>query len=828
MKKESLKTKSSKSVVKPPRKTYIVDTNVLLSDPESLFAFAENEVILPLTVIEEVDKNKTKPSEAGANARETARKLADMIKTNPPGTLKTGLTLKNGGLLRIVSIADLPDTGAMTKDWDETSKDNHILHVCYGLSKQAKKEGKPAPIFVTRDILLRVKCDFLEIPCEDYKKSSVADNPDRIFTGTCTADVPPEVIQAFFEATGPAENNTEFDCIVDSYIDHQLSPNEFITLKGEDDAEEASSAVVRYIDSNKPLKLVKQLNQQAKKPVFGLVPRNKEQTLAMELLLDDSIRLVTLIGKAGSGKTLLSVAAGLHLVLEKKKYKSLVVCRPVVPVGNDLGYLPGPVPLHTKVLTPDGWKMMGSIEKNSFVIARDGTPTKVLQTFAKGQKEIIEITFEDGVKIECCEDHPWSVYKTNNTKARVLQTKSIEKIQNENGWDKKWWNRLFIDLVEPVVFSPLSKPLPIHPYVLGSILGDGCVTAKYANEFSTSDQESIERINSLLDPQMTLSHKSGQSYSFSMKANIGNVKRVNNKLTEAINGLGLRGKSSRTKFIPKEYLFSSISERFSLLRGLMDTDGYCSKDGSDVSYTTTSKLLADDFKSLVMSLGGMAKVNYSENKFQSYTISVSFSKKEDCPFSLTRKSERWKPRKNRMLRRIESVKRTGVFAEMKCIAVENPEHLYVMDHFVVTHNSKQEKLEPWIAPIKDNLRHLLFSGRKGKQNEETLQNYFDNGVIEVEAITYLRGRSIADALIIIDEAQNLTAHELKTIITRVGDNTKIILTGDVEQIDNMYIDSVSNGLAIAVEKFKPFEIAAHITLVKGERSELATLAASLL
>ena len=478
MKKESIKTKTSK-IAKPPRKTYIIDTNVLLSDPESLFAFAENEVILPLTVIEEVDKNKTKPSEAGANARATARKIADMIKENPPGTLKTGLTLKNGGLLRIVSIADLPDTSKMTKDWDETSKDNHILQVCYGLFQKSKKDNTPAPIFVTRDILLRVKCDFLEIPCEDYRKSSVASNPDRIFTGTCTANVPPEVIQSFFEAEGPAENNTEFHCVIDSYIDHPLSPNEFITLKGEDDSEEDSGAVVKYVCQDKPLKLVRQ----NKKPVFGLIPRNKEQALAMELLLDDSIKLVTLIGKAGSGKTLLSVAAGLNLVLEKKKYKSLVICRPVVPVGNDIGFLPG---------------------------------------------------------------------------------------------------------------------------------------------------------------------------------------------------------------------------------------------------------------------------------------------------------------------------------------------------------SKEEKLEPWIAPIKDNLRHLLFSGRKGKQSEETLQNYFENGIIEVEAITYLRGRSIADALIIIDEAQNLTAHELKTIITRVGDNTKIILTGDVEQIDNMYIDSVSNGLAIAVEKFKPYELAAHITLVKGERSPLASLAAQIL
>lgn len=465
---------------KSATKTYIIDTNVLLSDPNSLFAFAENEVILPLTVIEEVDKNKKLPSEAGANARETARRLSDMIKLNPPGTLKTGLTLENGGILKIVSLADIPDLEDMTKDWDATSKDNHILNLCFGLYQIAKKKKQTLPIFVTRDILLRVKCDFLGIPCEDYKKSSVAENPDRIFSGTSVANVPPEVIQAFFEDRGTAENNTDFNCVIDSYLDHTLSPNEFVTLKGEDDEEDSSGAVVRYIGPGKPLKFVR---ENKKNGVFGLVTRNKEQHLAMDLLLDDNIKLVTIIGKAGGGKTLCALAAGLSLVLEKKKYKNLVVCRPVVPVGNDIGFLPG---------------------------------------------------------------------------------------------------------------------------------------------------------------------------------------------------------------------------------------------------------------------------------------------------------------------------------------------------------DKNEKLEPWIAPIKDNLKYLLFSGRKTKQNEETLQNYFDNGIIEVEAITYLRGRSIADALIIIDEAQNLTAHELKTIITRVGDNTKIILTGDVEQIDAQYLDSVSNGLAIAVEKFKAYDIAGHITLQRGERSKLATLAANIL
>jgi PhoH-like ATPase len=137
---------------------------------------------------------------------------------------------------------------------------------------------------------------------------------------------------------------------------------------------------------------------------------------------------------------------------------------------------------------------------------------------------------------------------------------------------------------------------------------------------------------------------------------------------------------------------------------------------------------------------------------------------------------------------------------------------------------KKEKLDPWMAPIKDNLKQLLFSGRKSRYNEMTFDQFLEEGVIEMEAITYLRGRSISDAFILIDEAQNLSAHELKTIITRAGENTKIILTGDVGQIDSMFLDAVSNGLTIAIEKFKPYAIAGHITLVKGERSELSAIA----
>jgi len=134
----------------------------------------------------------------------------------------------------------------------------------------------------------------------------------------------------------------------------------------------------------------------------------------------------------------------------------------------------------------------------------------------------------------------------------------------------------------------------------------------------------------------------------------------------------------------------------------------------------------------------------------------------------------------------------------------------------------EDKMMPWIAPIRDNLKYLM-GNDKG-----TLDYYISQGIIEIEALTYIRGRSIPNAFIIIDEAQNLTIHELKTIITRVGEGTKIVLTGDIEQIDNVYVDEVSNGLTYAVEKFKEYDLSGHVTLIKGERSRVATLAAKIL
>ena len=136
--------------------------------------------------------------------------------------------------------------------------------------------------------------------------------------------------------------------------------------------------------------------------------------------------------------------------------------------------------------------------------------------------------------------------------------------------------------------------------------------------------------------------------------------------------------------------------------------------------------------------------------------------------------------------------------------------------------SLEEKMLPWLSPIQDNLQHILGG------DKTTLEMYIEKGKIEIEALTYIRGRSISNAFMIIDEAQNLTMHEIKTIITRVGEGTKIVLTGDIEQIDNIYVNETSNGLAHAVERFKEYPLAGHVTFKKGERSEVATLASKVL
>lgn len=816
---------------KAQKKTFVLDTNVLLSDSESLLSFQDNNVVLPLIVIEELDRHKDRQDDTGKNAREVSRKLIELVRVNK-NEVKSGIKLgKNLGTLRVLNQKDLESNVVISiPELDGSKGDNKIIQFCLEFKQKFNDERL---ILVTRDLLLRIKAISVGIECEDYKKLSkellvsmnMPASEEEFYTGIKTIKVTKEEMDAIY-SSGDLVNLKKSE-------EQGLYPNQFVVFECEETNVKWAG---RYIEPGKPLKKVP-----FQRSAWGLKSRNMEQAFLLDLLLDDKIKLVTISSKSGAGKTLLSLSAALEQTLTKKKYSKILITRNVQPMGKDIGYLPGPVPLYTKVLTPTGWTTMGELKVGSSVIAKDGTATKVTGVYPKGKKEILKITFEDGAVAECCEDHPWSIYLPHaNKKSRVWSTKQIEA--KVNGTDQaKSHNRISIDLVEPVEYNSSGK-LPIHPYILGAVLGDGCVSQKYATEFSTNDIELVDRINGFLPDDITIKNKSGMSYSFTMKENLNRKGRATNSLNKEINKLGLRGANSSTKFIPEQYMFSSIKDRLFLLQGLMDTDGYVSADGSDVSLTTVSKQLAYNFRDLVLSLGGFAKVNFNEKKFNSYTISVSFTNPKFVPFLLQRKANRYKSRKYNRRRRIDAVERTGKFVEMRCISVAHHSHLYVMNDFIVTHNTMEEKLGPWLAPFKDNLEFLLnenlddaldkgatASKKKNEvfKNTFMMQDLFEKGIIQMEATTFIRGRSIPNCFFIIDEVQNMNLHEIKTVLTRAGEGTKIILLGDPGQIDNTYVNKFSNGLTIASEKFKRETIAGHIMLVHGERSELANTAATI-
>lgn len=464
-------------------KTYVLDTNVLLDDPSAVTSFDDNNVIIPLVVIEEMDRFKDKPGDLGANAREFSRYLGKFI-ADESVDLRNGTTTSTGGTLQVVTMSDLKSYGADLTELPELNDyhggDNKILQVMLGLANKAKQENQAMPVLVTRDLQLRVKCRVLGLLSEDRKKSGLPSSVGKLYTGVRDITVPWNVTQAINE---DKETPISLSSLMDIDEYKSLSPNEYITLRSPDGT--PLQNIYRHVEGERFAKLAKTPN------VYKLRPRNVEQKIALDMLMDPSIKLVSLIGKSGSGKTLAALAAGLEQVLGQKKYKSLVVCRPIEPVGRDIGYLPG--------------------------------------------------------------------------------------------------------------------------------------------------------------------------------------------------------------------------------------------------------LLS-------------------------------------------------------------------------------------------------EKMDPWTAPIKDNLKYLLsstdsgdvYSKKNKMESEATLDQFIERGIIEIQAITFIRGRSISNAYIILDEAQNTSAHELKTIITRVGEGTKIVLVGDVEQVDNIRVDSMSNGLTVAVEKFRGSDLTAHISLVKGERSALATLAADCL
>jgi PhoH-like ATPase len=291
------------------RKIFVLDTNVLLHNADALTAFADNEVVLPIDVIEELDIFKKDSDEKGRNARAAIRMLDELRER---GRLGEGVPLKTGGVLRIVMHVEIK--GLL--DLSPEARDNKILMVAYELQKKGNQV-----IFVSKDINARVKADAIGIKAVDFEKQKV--DMDRLYVGWKEIQVSKKDIDIFYEKK------------LLEIKDGDLFPNQYFLLK--DGSDDKHTALARYSLKQKAAVAMRQdIND-----VWGIKPRNKEQAIALDLLMDDNVKLVTLVGKAGTGKTLLGLAAGLKKTVDEHAYKRMLVSRPVIPMGKDIGYLPG-------------------------------------------------------------------------------------------------------------------------------------------------------------------------------------------------------------------------------------------------------------------------------------------------------------------------------------------------------------------------------------------------------------------------------------------------------------------------------------------------------
>ena len=848
------------------RTTYILDTSTLISDPFAYKHFINSDVIIPIAVLNELDNLKKQANDVGKNARVSIRALDEISST---GDISTGILLDNDILIKIDSNyydLTIPEfAGLGPPDYGDTQ----ILACALSNYKQSLSKDT---VLVSNDINLRVKSKSRALNAIGHEGSlhSLSD----LYSGVEV--IKHESLGLELQGRG-AINPAHYDLNVN------LHPHQCVLI--EDELGNPIS-LGRKVSDNK-VKLIK------KHTLWGITGKNKEQNFAMDLVMDPTVDLVTLIGRAGTGKSLVALAAGLELVLNKKQYNKFIIYRPIQPVGNDIGYLPGPQPLGSKIATPNGWTTMGELKVGDCVMSRDGVPSKILQIFPKGKKEVFKITTTDGTSTEACGDHPWAVKtlfdRKNSADYRIVTTNEMKhNIRSGSAFNYQ------LPRNSAVQFS--KKHLPLPPYSLGVYLGDGSSTDNHFTIYS-KDKQIVNRVKKELvnfDINMTcqktnkLSHrfysnkqfgKSGAMFvlatnvsdnsqiefsSISSAANYFNYnpssisrlcrngkaskeykfEYLNKKMVSShpviskLKEIGLHGKRAWEKYIPDAYKYSSVEDRTNLLRGLMDTDGTI-KDSGECSFATTSKQLAEDVTEIVRSLGGRAFVRSRnrvgksnktgnlviESKRISYEFTISLPSTIN-PFYLNRKSNRFNVNKSPAPIAVKSIESLGE-KEVQCILVDTIDHLYLTDNFIVTHNTIEEKLSPWFQAIMDNFE-TLFSAKGTNDWKRNLEIFQKKGVIEMEAITYIRGRSIPNSIILIDECQNLTKEEVKTILTRAGENTKIILTGDLDQIDNAALDATNNGLTHVIEKFKDSDMAGHVTFVQGERSRLASYAANVL
>ena len=398
------------------KKNYLLDTSVYLTDADSIFRFDNHDIFIPLKVLEEIDKHKKRQDSVGANARRIIRTL-DELRTI--GDLQKGIRLGKGkGLVKVMSYASLGGS-IFPPDLDIRVPDHVILATAKAVQQESPNRKM---IVVSRDINMRVICDSIGLPAEDYITEKAAESSDHLYSGFVEHLVDDQVIDRFYDG--------EDILIEEDEVEQLWHPNQFLMMVS--NANEKKTALARFQSHHMPLRKI----IHDKLPDWNINSRNKEQAFAMDLLMDPNIKIVSLIGHAGSGKTLMAIAAGLQQTIgmraEHNHYSRLIVSRPVQPLGKDIGFLPGT--MEEKMLP---WLM--PIQDNLKFLMGDRTSLEMYME--KGKIEIEALTYIRGrsianafVVIDEAQNLTKHEIKTIITRigdnTKIILTGDIEQIDN--------------------------------------------------------------------------------------------------------------------------------------------------------------------------------------------------------------------------------------------------------------------------------------------------------------------------------------------------------------------------------------------------------------
>ena len=613
----------------------VLDTSALVHDPSCIDHYKGHIVVVTGTVLQELDK--LKETLIGGKARNVRLAMKSLERyAEAPGEITKGIKLKETGI-----------TVMFTPEGDErlpaalSSKvpDDRILGVCLALKKAHPKKEV---LLVSNDRNLGLKAKMYGVSHAKYQDKLV-----EISSYTGYRDDP------IFE-----DKSLKVSKVVKAYNNgvvyknkQKFQENEFFLL-------EAGSAPVRCFFREGVVYPVGKGKQRAS----GIEEMNLEQGYALSLLLDPNIKLVTLTGRAGSGKA---------------------------------------QPLTSSVLTPKGFVLMGDIKKGSKVLTPKGLPTKVLEVFPQGKKQVYELEFSDGRKVESCGEHLWPILGANFVASRVTNMTTTELIEWKKNPRNKTRGRIPLVSLQSNLKQEDTK-LPVDPYLLGCLIGDGCIRHTTVL-FSTGDRSIVTRLQETLGSEFLIKKIPNSDYDYRIKdltVKHNGKGRTANRLMSSLKLLGLQGKYSYEKTIPRQYLEeASIRQKWELIQGLFDTDGTVNKSNS-IKFSSTSKHLAEQVQSLVWELGGIAKITSRITSFtdkfgakqkgrRSYRVNVRHVCKRNF-FKLERKLDRiteYDQYSENLGLGIKAIRKLKTKVECQCILVEDSEHLYVTDNYVVTHNT---------------------------------------------------------------------------------------------------------------------------------------------